>query len=362
MRDSLLSLCFGLALTISSVLAQVPIEATGISDTFPIKVGGQEHIDAGALKVGEWATHTREIANHCDWPVSLRVMRSSCPSIEVHFEPDTVYPDEVGIVRLRAPVIAVAGQQTHFATVEASATDDRGMTVQSKRFDLAVSYQADLALIVEPEKLWIAVVVGHEFERVVALRSNALDALNVRSFAVTADEVKISTARRFPVPAPERPGEEALVITLSGAFQKTGVKECALTFQTDDPTFASMTIPIQIAVRDFWLAVPAGFPIIIQDAANPVTQEVTLFGRDGSTCPVASVELREVDGSPAKQQGFSFSVVPGTRDQSARVRLVCDVSKIGDSEGTMQIALLDREGSLLRTLPVAWVRVQPAHP
>lgn len=362
MRSILIASVCAAMIARTSLAWQAPSVSPGGPDQAALKVSMPEHVDVGVLGIGEWATHLREIQNYSNGSITLHVIRSSCPCVEVQLEPTIVPPGETGVVRIRAPVTAVAGRQTHYATIEANAVDDHGGLFQSARFDVAVSYQADLAFVIKPDKLWISTVNGAITERVVIVRSDVLDALNVRRFTINDEDLKVARVRRLPVPAPDRPGEEALVITLSGVFHTAGVRDRVLTFQTDDPDFASATIPIQIAVREFWLAVPAGFPIIIQENAAPIVQEVALWGRDGSACPVARVELREENGEPALRQGFSFSVIPGERNQVTRVRLVCDPSKIDPAEGILQLALFDRSGSLLRMLPVAWVRVQPSRP
>lgn len=322
-----------------------------------IEVTGEELGAAGERPVDGTAEHEREVRNVSDVPISLRVVTSTCPCLKLVFD-KTVAPGGSTRVRLIAPVIGTPGEQAHWATFEASAAEPDG-TVRTARFKVGVRYEADLTFFVVPEQLWIIAVRGVEVERRVYVRSLSLDGLNVRAVRVEPPILSASLGQRVSYESEVNPEEEALPIVLRATPEAAGLFDAALVFETSEARFPVVRVPIQMRVREFWVAEPAGFAVIIAPGdAEPIRRTVRVFARDGTPAPAVRAELRDEQGRPLAVPSVRLKVRPGAGAQATTVEIEALSGALPD-HGVARVALLGADGTELRTIPLAWVKRLP---
>lgn len=321
-----------------------------------VQVSGKEQVGLGKLAIGAVATNSWNVKNKTDLDVELRVISSSCPCLKVGIEPRKVGPGGETVVDLATAVAPASGPQAHWALIEASSTDSHGGRVGTHRFKLGIEYEADLAFVVEPPRLWMVPVEGEEATRTIYVRSVALDALNIRDIRTEGEGLSVKDVRRFVVPGDVRPGEEALAITVAVKLRRPGLFEGKVLFRTDDHVFGDAWLPVQIRVRDAWVAEPAGFPIIFGAEPAPIHQTLRVFSRDGRVCPKLRAEVRDDPGSPAVGGAFQTELRPEQDAKGISVSVTADPSKLRGSEGLGSIDLIDDGGTVLKSIPFAWIK------
>ncbi len=322
-----------------------------------IELDGVEIGHAGKLPPDSTATHVRTVRNTSAGPISLRVIKSTCACLKLDF--DKLIPaGDRGTVRVTAPVVGTPGEQGHWATFEASVTATDG-TISSARFDIGVRYEADLTFVVEPSRLWITGIRGVAIERRVYVRGLALDALNVRDLRVEPALFSASLGPHIEYQSEVNPGEAALPIILRGTPAAAGLFDITLVFETSEPKFPIVRVPIQVRVREFWVAEPAGFAIIISPGdVSPIRRALRVFSRDGTPAPAARAELRDEKGNPLALPSVHLKVIPGTTDRATTVEIEALPVALPDN-GIAKVALLRADGTELRTVPLAWVKRLP---
>jgi hypothetical protein len=322
-----------------------------------IKLDGAELGHAGKLPPDSTATHVRTVRNTASGPISLRVIKSTCACLKLDFD-KSIPVGTHGSVRITAPVVGTPGEQAHWATFEASATATDG-TITSAWFDIGVRYEADLTFVVEPSRLWVTAVRDVAIERRVYVRGLALDALNVRALRVEPPLFEASIGQRVDYHSEVNPGEAALPIVLRGTPAVSGLFDATLVFETSEPQFPIVRVPIQLRVREFWVAEPAGFAIIIAPGdATPIRRTLRVFARDGTPAPAARAELRDEQGRPLVIPILHLNLTPGTPEQPTTVEIEALPASLSD-HGIAQVALLRADGTELRTIPLAWVKRLP---
>ncbi|MBL8758887.1 MAG: hypothetical protein JNK35_10705 [Phycisphaerae bacterium] len=330
---------------------------TGVASSSIIDVTGEELGAAGARPVDGAAEHEREVRNVSGGPISIRVVTSTCPCLRLMFD-KTVAPGGSTRVRLAAPVIGTPGEQAHWATFEASAAGPDG-TVRTARFQVGVRYEADLTFFVVPEQLWIFAVRGVEVERRVYVRSLSLDGLNVRAVRVEPPILSAALGVRVKYESEVNPGEEALPIVLRGLPEKAGLFDATLVFETSEARFPVVRVPVQMRAREFWVAEPAGFALIIAPGeAAPIRRTVKVFSRDGAAAPAVRAEIRDDEGGALALPGARVSVTLAAAGRATEVVLDADPSALAEC-GVAQVVLLGSDGQVVRSLPLAWVKRKP---
>lgn len=183
-----------------------------------VEVVGDEALRVGAIEVGRRVSHSRVFRNTGTCPVSLRVVSSSCPCVSVEIDPagGAVEPGREARVAISTPVTAADAEQTHWALIEASSSDAVGRIVSTQRARIVVSFWPDLAFLVEPTSICIHAVRGESARRTVYIRSDTLDALNVRGIRTDVQGVRVLGQRRLKGYAENRPNEEAWAVDIGG--------------------------------------------------------------------------------------------------------------------------------------------------
>ncbi|MGE3108151.1 MAG: hypothetical protein AB7O77_07330 [Phycisphaerales bacterium] len=328
------------------------------SMTPPLELRGDEHNDIGRLPVGELATRDRTVTNTTKHRLTSKVLRSSCPCVTVLCQPPNLEPGASGSIRISTPVAPIAEPQRHWAVIEYSARNDQQEVITSERVMISVGYQADLRLIVEPQRIWMTAVAGEPAERTVYLRSSALDALNIHDIRTDSESVLISSTRRFPVQADDRPGEEALALTISASVSTTGLLEANLLFRTDDPTIPEGRIQVAVKTVDRWIAESAGFIYLFSHLDEAQSKTIRVRSRHRDDASVADLRVRLEGGVDADARAFRASLIHQGTD-SVLVTLVLKADLLAANEGLAQVELLDTNGQTLSALPVAWIKPLP---
>ncbi|MEX2218566.1 MAG: DUF1573 domain-containing protein [Phycisphaerales bacterium] len=323
------------------------------SDDKWTRVVGSAAGSLGKCTVGETAAHACHIKNVGASRATLRKVQSSCSCLTIQIEPAEIGPDEEARIAIIAPVVAAAGRQEHYVIIEAAFVED-GKTIHKERVHVSVGYEADLALLVDPRQLHVAAVEGRETLRTIYIRSRALDAVNVRDLECDLKGVHVGNPRRFVVPSPDRPGEEALAIPVAFRPTQTGLFCGELVFRTDDQNQAEVRIPIELNVRSQMVAAPAGFALIMSDGQGQRTDTVVVRRRDGQPFEVAGARVAAQAGGVV--DGFKI-LLDSTSDRvSVRVQLET-ITRVLPQEGVGSVELLDRSGVVIDRLPLAWVKV-----
>lgn len=322
-----------------------------------VRVSGDESHPCGRMGLGGSAAHKRSVENATTQTVTLRVVATSCPCVSTKLEPEALPPGEKGQVSVSTPVMPVSGPQAHWAIVEASVKNADGSAGESQRFRLAFSYQADLAFVVEPRELWPVVIRGDAVERLVYVRSSAMDALGIRNVKAVGEGISVIKKRRISVPAPARTGEEALAITLRVEGTGSNLHDGQLVFETDDDRFPQMKVPIQVRVKERWVCQPAGFALIFDRSGIPQSQSMAVSSREQTPCPAHTAELLDDSGKRYSEGGLTITL--NCDKSSTQLVLRADPARLADSCGLAKIVLRSADGAALHTVPVAWIKPLP---
>lgn len=320
-----------------------------------ITIKGDELRNAGELPIGGIASHSRVVSNGSKHPLQLRVVHSSCPCVTVHLGERPVSPGEEQKVALEAPVLAIALEQSHWVVIEAAQQNDDGTIAARQQFRLQVRYTADISLIVKPDTLWIAGASGSIAERTVYIRTDSLDALQVRNLFIDHPDFSVASTRTFAIVTDTR-NEQVLAVTIKAILGKPGVFSTALSFATDDPDFPEYSIPIHVRIRNKWTAAPAGFAFIFPEESGSFARTIKIADKPDEKCPVARVELRDEQDKPITVNGLTLSVARNAANTGCTITATADTSKLLATEGVASVALFNEKDELVQHVPLAWVK------
>jgi hypothetical protein len=310
-----------------------------------VTLSGHDSEPVGRIRVVEMASRSREVTNRLTFPIRIRKINSSCPCVVVKIEPESIPPGSTGIVTISAPVAQVATEQVHWATFEASSQD--GVTTQT--FPISMTYTAELSMLVAPMFMQIVAPAQQEVERLIVVRSEALEAINPRSFRIEGDnaqELRVASVSRHPIPSESRPTEQALAITIKGRFRTEGLREAMLCFETNEsPLFE---VPMQVRVLPALRAVPAGFIFLPNELGTEKT--VLLKSRTGGSIDFAEAIL--VDEAQRPVEGVELHVVKEGSSPGLRAKVGTWPNQTG---GRAVVQLRDSAGQRVGEIPFVWV-------
>lgn len=341
----------------SLVTAEPPSPPTGASTKSEwLVVDGPEHKDVGRLQIDTVARHERGIRTSKAEHVTFRVVRSSCPCVRMTFDPPEIKKDQVGKIVLQAPVSELADPQWHWAVVECKLMDAEGKVLRIEDVKISVTYQAELDLVVRPDKLWIDAVRGEETTRTIYLRSSTLDALRIRNLRMEGEGFKVQSTRRFPVRSDARPGEEALAVAVAYESDAPGLHDGSLVFDSENKGEAGTSIPIHVRVREYWLAEPAGYAFLFLNSDRPQAIRVRVRNRRGEPCPVMRVAIRSEKSPEIELPGATATLERNSSPDEVYVVVHATPDRLPGVDGIGSVILYDEHGKVLRDLPLAWIK------